>query len=404
MGGAHHGHSHAPGADPSGTVIDPARRRVLALVAGALAVGTFAMLVALWPSGAAESRAEELGLKSQRYRAEVVRVVEATCEFGDPERPKTCVTITVRPAAGLDTGADVDLPSYTIGDRLAPDLSVGDDVIVGYEPSTSSYFYADRDRRAPLQVLAVVFAIAVVLLGRLRGLAALIALGLTVAALLQFVVPAILVGESPLVVSVVGASAIAFAVLYLANGVSSMSTVALLGTLGSLLLTAFLAWIFFAAARFSGAGDEEVAYLSVVSGSIDVRGLLLGGAILGALGALDDMTVTQASAVYELRAAAPQLTKRELFASAMRIGRDHVGSTVNTLLLAYAGASLPLLLLFVLSGQSLGTVANSETVAVEIVRTLVGSIGLVAAVPLTTALATWAVRDRVPDHMPDAAP
>jgi uncharacterized membrane protein len=173
-----------------------------------------------------------------------------------------------------------------------------------------------------------------------------------------------------------------------------MTTVALLGTLAALALTALLGWAFFAASEFTGL-SEEASYLRLVTDVVDVRGLLLGGVVIGALGALDDMTVTQASAVWELRRADPAMTRRDLYRSALRIGRDHVGSTVNTLLLAYAGASLPLMLLFVLSDQSLGTVANSEVVAVEIVRTLVGSIGLVAAVPATTWLASWVVAEPV---------
>jgi uncharacterized membrane protein len=170
-----------------------------------------------------------------------------------------------------------------------------------------------------------------------------------------------------------------------------MTTVALLGALGSLVLTAVLAWVFFELTAFSGAVSEEATYLPLLGSDIDVRGLLLGGVVIGALGALDDMTITQSSAVFELRAADPHMSGWNLYRSAMRIGREHVSSTVNTLLLAYAGASMPLLLLFVVSAQSLGTVANSEVMAVEIVRTLVGSIGLVASVPLTTGVAAWLV-------------
>jgi uncharacterized membrane protein len=152
-------------------------------------------------------------------------------------------------------------------------------------------------------------------------------------------------------------------------------------------VTAILGIVFVDLASFSGVANEEAFYLNLGGGTIDLRGLVLAGVIIGALGAIDDMTVTQASAVWELHAANPDLGRFGLYRSAMRVGRDHVASTVNTLVLAYAGASLPLLILFVLSTQSLGTVANSEVVATEIVRTLVGSIGLVAAVPVTTWLA-----------------
>jgi uncharacterized membrane protein len=191
-------------------------------------------------------------------------------------------------------------------------------------------------------------------------------------------------------VAIVAAGAISFLALYLAHGFTTMTTVALLGTLSALLLTAGLATVFVELAEFSGLASEESGFLAAAASAIDLRGLLLAGVVIGALGALDDMTVTQASAVWELRAANPSYTTTQLFQAALRIGRDHVASTVNTLVLAYAGASLPLLVLFVLSHQPLTSVANSEVVAIEIVRTLVGSIGLVASVPLTTWLASMA--------------
>ena len=177
-----------------------------------------------------------------------------------------------------------------------------------------------------------------------------------------------------------------------------MSTVALLGTLASLALTVALSSVFVDLARINLLFSEEAAYLRLGDASVDLRGLFLAGVIIGALGALDDMTVTQASAVWELRAANRDLGLRQLYAAGIRIGRDHVASTVNTLVLAYAGASMPLLLLFAVLDQPLLDVANGELVAAEIVRTLLGSIGLVAAVPLTTWLAAVTVlRGPVPD-------
>jgi uncharacterized membrane protein len=251
------------------------------------------------------------------------------------------------------------------------------------------YQFVDRQRRSTLLWLAVLFAVAVIALGRWRGVAALVGLGATIAVLIRFVLPALVDGSSPILVAIVGASAIAFLALYLAHGFGSMTSVALLGTLGALAITVGLAWFFTEAARFSGFTSEEAFIVQVgTSGGVDLAGLVIAGMVLGALGALDDVTVTQASAVWELRGADPTMPRRELRRAGLRIGRDHVASTVNTLALAYAGAALPLLVLFVLARQSLGTVANSEIVAKEIVATLVGSIGLVAAVPLTTWLAT----------------
>ena len=199
-------------------------------------------------------------------------------------------------------------------------------------------------------------------------------------------------------VAAVGAVAIAIASLYLAHGFNALTHVALLGATGALAITVMLSAIMTNLARFSGLAGEESLYLTVFGG-IDVAGLLLAGIVLGALGALDDVTVTQASTVWELRKANPSLGVTELMARGMQVGRDHIASTVNTLLLAYAGASIPLLLLFALSQQSLGVVANSEVVAVEIVRTLVGSIGLVAAVPITTWMAARTVVDIDPEEL-----
>jgi uncharacterized membrane protein len=245
----------------------------------------------------------------------------------------------------------------------------------------------------------------------------------TLLVLFLFMVPAILDGRDPLLVSLVGSVVIAFAALYLSHGLGSQTTVALLGTLGGLACAALFAVVFMGLAEITGLASEEALFLTALGTNLDLRGLILGGMIVGALGAIDDITVTQASAVWELRAADPTRSRGQLLLSGLRIGRDHVASTVNTLVLAYAGASMPLLILFVLSDQSAGTVANGEIVATEIVRTLVGSIGLIASVPITTwlavdvvsragrhqAIATPAVRDdangpeehAIPDHRRD---
>jgi uncharacterized membrane protein len=252
--------------------------------------------------------------------------------------------------------------------------------------------------------LVVLFAAAVVVLGGIRGLAALVGLGATVVVLLAFILPAILEGHNPLAVALVGATAIAFLALYLSHGFTTRTTVALLGTLGGLACVALLALAFMALAGITGFGSEEAFVVSALGTQIDLRGLVLGGIVIGALGAIDDMTVTQASAVWELRATDPGISRRSLLRSGMRIGRDHVASTVNTLVLAYAGASMPLLILFVLSEQSFGTVANSEVLATEIVRTLVGSIGLVVSVPITTWLAVTLTGPNGSDREPATRP
>ena len=317
-----------------------------------------------------------------------VTAVEATdCSPGDGQG--RCAALVVAMTDGPRAGRDlVQLVPIEPG---TPRFTVGDPVVLGWSGGNpddpGSYQVVDFQRGGSLAWLAALFAAAVLVLGRWRGLAALAALAVSFGVLLLFVLPAILDGRSPLAVAVVGAGVIMFAVLYLTHGLSARTSTAVLGTLVSLALIGLLGAAFSAASRLTGLDDQTTALVASLGTGVDARGLVLAGMVIGALGVLDDVTVTQTSAVWELRRANPQLHARALFRAAMRIGRDHVASAVNTLVLAYAGASLPLLLLFSLSGRSLGDVATSQDVATEIVRTLVGSIGLVASVPVTTAVA-----------------
>ncbi|MGH8944985.1 MAG: YibE/F family protein, partial [Acidimicrobiia bacterium] len=222
-------------------------------------------------------------------------------------------------------------------------------------------------------------------LGRLRGVAALAGLAVSVGILLFFILPAIVQGKDAVLVAVTGGGAIALVSLYLAHGYNPLTHVAALGAFSALLITISLSAGVVALAEFTGLVSEDAFFLLSIP-TLDLNGLLLAGLVLGAIGALDDVTVTQASTVWEVHSANPALGADSLYSAGLRVGRDHIVSTVNTLLLAYAGASLPLLILFTLSEQGLGVVASSEVVAVEISRTLVGSIGLVSAVPITTWL------------------
>jgi uncharacterized membrane protein len=324
------------------------------------------------------------GFAQEVVVAEVVEVIEASCSYAsDLECLRVSFTLLEGPDVGSITQEEWELLAST------PHFDPEDRVVLNRIPEApplQRYQFADRERRPLLVVASVLFAAIVVWLGRLRGLTALIGLVLSVAVLLAYIVPAILSGRPPELVALTGGILIAVMALYLAHGIKAMTHVAAIGTLLSLALTVVLAAAVTGLADFSGLVSEEASFLMVI-GEFDLRGLLLAGIVLGALGALDDVTVTQASAVWELTAANEGLDHHQLFAAGIRVGRDHVASSVNTLLLAYAGAAMPLMLLFGLSGQRLGVVANSEVVAVEIVRTLVGSVGLVAAVPITTWLA-----------------
>jgi uncharacterized membrane protein len=224
--------------------------------------------------------------------------------------------------------------------------------------------------------------------------AALVALGLTGVVLVVFVLPAILHGSDPMLVSVVGSTVIMLVTLCLTHGINARTSVAAVGTVGALALTAVLGIVFVRLCRISGLSPEGAAEVASYTPGLDLRGLLVAGLVIGALGVLDDVTVTQTAAVWELSAANPAAGRGELLAAGLRIGRAHVASVVNTLVLAYAGASLPLLMQFAIQGMSESYAVSLERVAIEVVRGLVGSLGIIAAVPLTTALAAAAVAKR----------
>ena len=387
---AGHGHLHRG----FGRLGRQEQRRLLPLLVllAVTLVATVVGVVELWPDGSGRATlveaAGQVGATTQRFSAEVRSVEEGPCSYSVSESPQNCRTVVIVPRDGPDARTAVTLPEFNLEQvGYVPDPAPGDRIVAGYEPSTDFYFYADQDRRGTLWVLAGVFAVFVLLLGRLRGLRALVSMGLTGLVLVGFVAPSILDGHEPLLVALVAASVIAFVGFYLTHGPTPETTIALAGTLGSLALTLGISAVFFSAARFTGLATEEGATLAFVSGGIDLSSLLLAGAMIGALGALDDVTITQAATVAELRRADPALPAPRLIAAGLRVGRAHIASTINTLLLAYVGAAMPLLLLFAVSDQSWGMVANSELIAVEIARTLCGSMGLVAAVPLTTALA-----------------
>jgi uncharacterized membrane protein len=372
--------------------IPVAVRRILAAVSAFFALVTGIGLIALWPHGDVERDVlKVVGAIRPTFDGTVRSVEVVPCRGTVAAQHIECKAVRVEILGGPDRGklTRLDFPVAS----PSPDLGPGDKIVLVRQQNAApgfEYGYYDRQRKATLFWLALLFAVAVVLLGRLRGLAALAGLVASLVLLLQFVLPAILLGKSPALVATFGSAAIAYLALYMAHGFRPMTSVALLGTIGALILTVLLATLFTSLAHFSGFTSEESFLLNIGAGQIDLSGLILGGVIIGALGALDDMTVTQASAVWELRAASPGSTMAGLFRSGLRIGRDHVASTVNTLFLAYAGASLPLLLLFTLTQQGWIDVANGEAVATELVRTLVGSIGLVTAVPITTWLAAWA--------------
>ncbi|MGW1473359.1 YibE/F family protein [Streptomyces olivaceus] len=411
-----HSHSHGPAAPVSRHL-----RKVIAAVLVPFAAAVVVGLAVLWPGGAPPHERTGVGFDRQTQQATVTKVVELSCQSvnasGVPPTGDTstaegssavqqangdCKRATIR----VDTGDD---KGRTFEEIVQPDqsrqLHEGQKVVVAYEPSAPKdlqYSVTDINRRLPLALLAGIFALAVVVVGRLRGLMALVSLAISFLLLNFFILPAILQGSNPLLVAVIGSSAIMLIALYLCHGLSARTSVAVLGTLISLLLIGVLGSLFIGWAALTGNTDDNTGLIHGLYPSIDMSGLLLAGVIIGSLGVLDDVTVTQTSAVWELHEANPTMGWRGLYRAGIRIGRDHIASVVNTLVLAYAGAALPLLLLFSIAQSGVGTVANSELVAEEIVRTLVGSIGLVASVPVTTALAALVVSADRPAERPAA--
>jgi uncharacterized membrane protein len=397
-----HGHHHRHDEDLGRRGLEaPAVRRVMGGVVAVLVVAALVGIAVWWPRGDPAVDREALGY-GDRVDATVTTAEIGPCSF-DPSAE--CNSVSARLSNGPDEGTFATLEADVASHTSVAELVVGDDIVLNDAGSdvdaAARYSFADVQRRQPLVILAIVFGVAVVALGRLRGLLALVGIGITVGVLLAFVFPALLRGAPPLGVALTGGIVIAVSTIYLAHGVSDRTTVALVGTIASLLLTAVLGAAFGAAAHLSGLASDEAVNLLVFAPELDFRGLLLAATIIGALGVLDDVTITQVSAVWELHHSDPQVGARGLYSAGIRIGRDHIASTVNTLVLAYTAAALPTLLLFSQSGLAIGEVLTTETLAVEIVQTLVGSIGLVASVPLTTALASWVVTLSGRDEQPE---
>jgi uncharacterized membrane protein len=363
------------------------------VLAAAFSVGG---MVVLWPRHTSTSNlADSPG--AQQVDAVVVAVAEVPCPpptdpgapAGNPTgQPVRCGVVTVKLTSGPDRGTQVytDFP----GGPGAPVVHPGDDVVLTRTEGTGTayeYQIADHRRSTQLWLLLAVFVLAVLAFGRLRGLAALAGLAVTFAILLMFIVPAILGGGPPVLIAIVGSAAIMLSVLYLTHGFTVPTSVAVLGTLLSLTLTGVLSALSTASMHLTGIASEEDTFLSLAYQHVDMQGLLLAGILIGSLGVLDDVAVTQAVTVDELAAANPTLSARQLYRAAARVGRAHITAVINTIILAYAGASLPMLLLLTAGQQPLGQVLTTQQMAQEIVRSIVGTIGLIAAVPITTALA-----------------
>jgi len=324
-------------------------------------------------------------------RAKVIEILEdknaAVGRFDQPYQK-----VKLRLETGSEVGKEIEVEHgglFAIQEEQK--VKVGETVVITKTagPTGEIYYITDKYRIFPLIVIFAIFFGLAVFFGRVKGASAIVGLLASIFVLVKFVVPQILAGANPLTTSLGGALAIAIVSLYMAHGLNRRTTVALASTVITLIIAAGLAMFYVSFVGLSGTGSEEAIFLRMGPiGAIDLRGLLLGGIIIGALGVLDDITTSQSAAVDELQKANPNMTKSELMTRALSVGREHIASLVNTLALAYAGASFPLLLLFSISQDiPIWLTVNSEFIAEELVRTLVGSTALILAVPISTFLA-----------------
>ncbi len=400
-----HSHSHSHSHGGSGSVpVGPVAAKIVVGLLIAIGIGVFAGGVLLWPS----QQKVDIPMPFQdatggAVSTEAGKVLSST--LGNCGSPSTGRVLTSAPAPGLpdagpcvqvliaiDSGANVGANTlleftHTPGQ---PNLAAGEHIRIVRQvdpQGITSYAFYDYERTWPLVLLAAAFAVVIVAVARWRGLRALLGIVVAFGILVLFLLPALRDGAPAVPVALVASAAILYAVLYLAHGVSLRTSAALLGTLTSLLLAAGLSWAAIEMAHLTGLSEDQNNQVTAYLGHISITGLLLAGFIIGSLGVLNDVTVAQSATVFELAHASENTSRRAIFTGAMRVGRDHIASTVYTLVLAYAGSSLPLLLLFSVANRSLGDVLTSEAVAIEIARSAVGGIALALSVPLTTGIA-----------------
>jgi uncharacterized membrane protein len=397
-----HSHSHNLSAGPS--PFGPLPAKIVVGLLAAIGIAVIAAAALLWPS----RQHVDVPMPFQSATGGAVSTQRAhvlSSGLGDCGSPSASQVLTTAPQPGapgagrcvetlvaIDSGPNAGaktLLEFSPGPGQ-PQFRADDHIRVVRQvdaQGATTYAFYDFERGWSLVGLGLAFAVVIVAVARWRGLLALVGIVVAFLVLVVFLLPALRAGAPAVPVALVASAAILYVVIYLAHGVSLRTSAALLGTLSSLLLAAGLSWAAIGLAHLTGLSDEQNSAVSAYLGSVSISGLLLAGFIIGSLGVLNDVTVTQASTVFELAHVGGDTSRRGIFLSAIRVGRDHIASTVYTLVLAYAGSSLPLLLLFSVANRSLGDVLISESVAIELVRSAVGGIALALSVPLTTAIA-----------------
>ncbi|UVJ40837.1 YibE/F family protein [Arthrobacter sp. CJ23] len=404
-----HGHSHGNNGHEVATPEALASRKranwLLAAVLVPLGVLTAVAMLLMWPSGSREGitfaspYAAAPGVTFDTGR--IQSVVEESCTqgqtaqqagpgsqctfaFTEPDKGGSPVKVVINPDVAKSHGVDVGDDIRYLNLSAVQGASQGN--------GSPAYVFVDFVRNVPIALLAVLYAVVVIAVARWRGFRALLGLLGAYAVLVSFILPGLVEGKPPLLLALVGSTVIMIGVLYFAHGFSARTSTALLGTIFGLGITALLAAWATDAANLAGVGNHDAATLVNMSSQISISGIILCGLIISGLGVLNDVTITQSSAVWELYELAPETSARKLFTSAMRIGRDHIASTVYTIAFAYAGAALPILIIVMLYDRPVAEALTSAELSEEVVRTLVGSIGLVLAIPVTTLIAVLVVK------------
>lgn len=412
--GSGHSHTSTGHSEPTAEAIAARRKanRILAAILVPLTLLTLAGMAMLWPSGTKEG----ITLASPYSAApgvtfdtgKIQSVVEENCMQGasaaapseagqPPPQGSECMFAFTQPDQGGSPVKVVINPEVAKSHGVQPGdqiryLNLSNAQGAAASQGSPSYIFVDFVRTLPIVMLAFLYALVVIAVARWRGLRALLGLVGAYFVLAAFMLPALVEGKPPILLALVGSTVIMIGVLYFAHGFSARTSTALLGTMFGLGITALLAAWATDAANLAGVGSHDATTLINTSANISISGVILCGLIISGLGVLNDVTITQSSAVWELYELAPDISTRKLFSSAMRIGRDHIASTVYTIAFAYAGAALPILIIVMLYNRPLGDTLTSAELSEEVIRTLVGSVGLVLAIPVTTLIAVLVVK------------
>lgn len=417
--GAGHSHASTGHSEPTAAAMAARRRanRILAAVLVPITLLTLAGMAMLWPSGSKEgislanpysaapgvtfdtgtiqrvatescmqgvATQDQSGQPAPQGSGQQPEGSNCTFAFTEPDKGGSPVKVVINPDVAKSHGVKP-------GDQIRY-LNLSNAQGAASAQGSPAYIFVDFVRTLPIVLLALLYAGVVIAVARWRGLRALVGLVGAYFVLASFMLPGLVEGKPPLLLALVGSTVIMIGVLYFAHGFSARTSTALLGTIFGLGITALLAWWATGAANLAGVGNHEATTLINTSANISISGVILCGLIISGLGVLNDVTITQSSAVWELYELAPNSSARKLFTSAMRIGRDHIASTVYTIAFAYAGAALPTLIIVMLYDRPLGETLTSAELSEEVIRTLVGSIGLVLAIPVTTLIAVLVVK------------